>query len=382
MSEQQVLERAAIEQGQLVVPLYLGLSEISLSLMSSSIEQETSTQTNGQDTASLKGQEYRIYRPCAFFLTDGEPNDSDWRTVSAVTYERLKGQGAGPPLPESHGVNVDQSFNDLLEASSLGTPAARRIRSSTPSEVVDDVRLRMEHRRERSPSHTAAARDRLAALHARAEDAAAAMRAQVEDETALGARHRINYGLGTALALAVALLDALPVYVSAQAFGLGQTSTIIITVLLCAALGGAIWLLDLFHRQGRRPALWILEGTLGAGFVTIFALRLDYLQVTIGDGFWSAALEAAALTAISAALVAAGFVVLSHRTPAALARAERLYRQAAQRRAAEAAAAAATPEGQGSNVGYIREKTPASRQLTRTTPGPPGACAHDLDPRG
>ena len=45
---------------------------------------------------------------------------------------------------------MDQSFKDLIEASSLGTPAARRIRSSTPSEVVDDVRHRMELRRKLS----------------------------------------------------------------------------------------------------------------------------------------------------------------------------------------------------------------------------------------
>ena len=51
---------------------------------------------------------------------------------------------------------MDQPFKDLLEASSLGTPAARRIRSSTPPEVVDDVRRRMENRREPSLSDAAA----------------------------------------------------------------------------------------------------------------------------------------------------------------------------------------------------------------------------------
>ncbi len=56
---------------------------------------------------------------------------------------------------------MDQSFKDLLEASSLGTPAARRIRSSTPSEVVDDVRLRMEHRRELPLREASAAHHRL-----------------------------------------------------------------------------------------------------------------------------------------------------------------------------------------------------------------------------
>jgi outer membrane protein OmpA-like peptidoglycan-associated protein len=63
-----------------------------------------------------------------------------------MTYKRPNEQDAGTPFQESHGVNVDQSFKDLLEASSLGTQAARRIRSSTSTEVVDDVRLRMERK--------------------------------------------------------------------------------------------------------------------------------------------------------------------------------------------------------------------------------------------
>jgi WD domain, G-beta repeat len=51
---------------------------------------------------------------------------------------------------------VDQYFKGLIEASSLGTPAARRIRSSTPSEVIDDVRRRIEDRREPSLQDAAA----------------------------------------------------------------------------------------------------------------------------------------------------------------------------------------------------------------------------------
>ena len=35
-------------------------------------------QTIGQDTAALKAAGYKVYRPCAFFLTDGEPHDRDW----------------------------------------------------------------------------------------------------------------------------------------------------------------------------------------------------------------------------------------------------------------------------------------------------------------
>jgi hypothetical protein len=44
---------------------------------------------------------------------------------------------------EVEGTTVDQHFKDLLEASTLGTPAVRRIRSLTSMDVVDDVRRRM-----------------------------------------------------------------------------------------------------------------------------------------------------------------------------------------------------------------------------------------------
>ena len=42
------------------------------------------------DAAALKAQAYRVFRPCAFFLTDGEPQDSDyWETFkSTLTYNR------------------------------------------------------------------------------------------------------------------------------------------------------------------------------------------------------------------------------------------------------------------------------------------------------
>ena len=153
-------------------------------------------------------------------------------------------------------------------------------------------------------------------------------------------RERINRRFGTALAGALALLDALPAYWTAEAFGLSQTSTIIVTALLCVALAGGMWLLDLFSRQDRRSALRILEGALGAGFLAMFVLRLQYMQVTGGQGFLSSALEAMALTAISAALVVVGFVVLSHRTSKAVDSAERFAREAAQSEEAAAAASA------------------------------------------
>lgn len=47
------------------------------------------------DTASLRGRGCKIYRPCAFFLTDGMPNDRDWHSTftSTLTYDRQAGHG-------------------------------------------------------------------------------------------------------------------------------------------------------------------------------------------------------------------------------------------------------------------------------------------------
>jgi uncharacterized protein YegL len=48
-----------------------------------------------QDKKNLKGQGYKVYRPCAFFLTDGEPQDSSWEQTfrSTLTYNQSTGAG-------------------------------------------------------------------------------------------------------------------------------------------------------------------------------------------------------------------------------------------------------------------------------------------------
>ncbi len=66
--------------------------------------------------------------------------------MGTVRNKRLSHPKVSLAHQEPQGTNVDQRFKDLLEASSLGTPAARRIISSTPADVVDDVRSRQtEH---------------------------------------------------------------------------------------------------------------------------------------------------------------------------------------------------------------------------------------------
>ncbi len=64
------------------------------------------------DSASLKAQKYKVYRPCAFFLTDGEPNDHDWHKsyTDALTYDKESGAGL-----KAHPIFVPFGFRDASE---------------------------------------------------------------------------------------------------------------------------------------------------------------------------------------------------------------------------------------------------------------------------
>jgi uncharacterized protein YegL len=69
-------------------------------------------QTVEQDTANLKAVGYKIYRPCAFFLTDGEPGDYDWHQtfVSTLTYDRQTGIGM-----KAHPIIIPFGFRNASE---------------------------------------------------------------------------------------------------------------------------------------------------------------------------------------------------------------------------------------------------------------------------
>jgi uncharacterized protein YegL len=169
MNDERVVERAAVEQGQLVIPFYL-LCDVSSSMngimpelndavgrlrraivaepvvddvaqicvisfsdtakvlvpMASMSESEIPrlTAEGGtnygsvfrllahsimDDTAMFKRNGYKVYRPCAFFLTDGEPTDSDWRTTftDTLTYNAQTGRGL-----KAHPIFVPLGFRD------------------------------------------------------------------------------------------------------------------------------------------------------------------------------------------------------------------------------------------------------------------------------
>ena len=229
------------------------------------------------------------------------------------------------PLQDPHQPDEPGGGGDLVAAAALGMIGTMIEQSPLAREQFQAARHDQAQARQLG-QHADTAREN--AGHAQARAAAEQLKA--------GPHQRIPRGAGTTLAAGLAVLDAVPAYWSAQAFGLDQASTLIITVLLCAALGGAMWLLDLFASQRRRRALRVLQGSLAAGLLALFVLRLDYLQVTGAASFWVAAVQALALTGLSAVLVTVGYVLLAHRVPKTLAAAQRAARQASAVPAAQA----------------------------------------------
>jgi uncharacterized protein YegL len=81
-------------------------------------------QTIVEDVATLKRDGYRVFRPCAFFLTDGEPLDSDYLEVFTreLTYDPQSGRGM-----RQHPIFVPFGFRDAPEdmIRRLAYPAGR-----------------------------------------------------------------------------------------------------------------------------------------------------------------------------------------------------------------------------------------------------------------
>jgi uncharacterized protein YegL len=66
-----------------------------------------------QDAATLRARGYKIFRPCAFFLTDGEPTDRDWLDTFRTTLTYDKNTGVGM---KQYPVFIPFGFRDAQEA--------------------------------------------------------------------------------------------------------------------------------------------------------------------------------------------------------------------------------------------------------------------------
>lgn len=81
-------------------------------------------QTIQQDIARLKAQRLKVYRPCAYFLTDGLPTDGSWLQTftSTLTYDKASGTGM-----KAHPLFIPFGFRDASEAvlNKLAYPAGK-----------------------------------------------------------------------------------------------------------------------------------------------------------------------------------------------------------------------------------------------------------------
>jgi uncharacterized protein YegL len=94
------------------------------------------------DSSKLKAQGYKVYRPCAFFLTDGEPNDRDWHKTytDTLTYDQESGAGL-----KAHPIFVPFGFRSASETilAQLAYPKGRgkyyHVKSKSVEEALNGI---------------------------------------------------------------------------------------------------------------------------------------------------------------------------------------------------------------------------------------------------
>jgi hypothetical protein len=151
------------------------------------------------------------------------------------------------------------------------------------------------------------------------------------------AGHRtLGFGLGVFLVTALVVLDAFPLNWAAQAFGLNQAGTWLVTFILLVASIGVMLGLEITRSHPRRRGVLIAVVT--AGYLALLGMRTEFLTTVDSESFLTAFLQAGLLTAISAGLVWCGSAVLARTRFLHHSRARTAARRAAQ--AAEDARAA------------------------------------------
>jgi hypothetical protein len=149
----------------------------------------------------------------------------------------------------------------------------------------------------------------------RAEQHASGMTARLD----LAGHRFAGFTVG-ALAVAILLVfDAIPLNWAAQAFGLAAAATWLVTGIMLVASAGAMAGIELTREDSRRRTALLI--VMAAGFTALAVLRTAFLVTVARESLGAAILQAVLLSAISAALVAFGSVVMARTQPLALARA-------------------------------------------------------------
>lgn len=140
-------------------------------------------------------------------------------------------------------------------------------------------------------------------------------------------RRSLGFGPGIAVVIALVILDAFPLNWAAQAFGLDQDETWIVTFVLVVAAAGAMLGFELTRgRPGRRRAL---TAVVAGGYLALLGLRTEFLATVSADSLLVAFLQSALLTAISAGLLWCGSAILARTRFQRHSRARRAALQAA-----------------------------------------------------
>lgn len=149
-------------------------------------------------------------------------------------------------------------------------------------------------------------------------------------------RRILGFGNGMALIAFLVLFDAIPLNWAAQAFGLDQAGTWLVTLILLIASIGVIFGFEQTSGHSRRRGL--LAAVAGVGYLVLLGLRTQFLVTVASESLPVALLQSAFLTALSVGLMLCGSVVLARTQSLGLSRssaaAHRARRAAAQVRSA------------------------------------------------
>jgi uncharacterized membrane protein len=168
------------------------------------------------------------------------------------------------------------------------------------------------------------------------------------------AGHRIlGFASGALLVAALTVLDGVPLNWAAQAFGLNNAGTWLITGILLVASVGAMAGLEMTRADSRRRAG--LVGVLVVAYVALLVLRMQFLVTVAGESLRAGALQAVLLTGLSASLVTLGSAVMARTRSLSLARARTAARRSRQAAAGCQAARRQAAEKMQRHLGAIRQ---------------------------
>jgi hypothetical protein len=210
-------------------------------------------------------------------------------------------------ITRPHGGETPDPSLDTRAAAALSALFEARPDVSADLEEAGRAHAHLEQERQRET-------DALQA-QAKAEQHAAGVTAKLD----LADRRFAGFTLGAVAVTVLLFFDAVPLNWAAQAFGLPNAATWLVTGIMLVASAGAMAGLELTRDEPRQRG--ILLTLVAAAYVALAVLRTAFLVTVAGESLAAAILQAVLLSAISAGLVVCGSAVMARTRPLALARA-------------------------------------------------------------